>query len=189
MKVMKQIIYTYMRWVARLSRFFGGLRDQKEIALEYCRKHPEARASIIAAGRRSEGGEDAQAHQGLHQFTGSAPWAKCIYCGITREMTTSQKCAKYKSPADICAVIKKEEELFEKTLERARKIATTLNMETITGEELAVLHHTHGIDPSMLEVAMVRVFPERLICSYEEYYKEHKATGRRGFKRAILVAR
>lgn len=164
-------------------------RDLKEIALEYCRTHPEARASIIEAGRRLEEKENAEACQKPHRFTGGAPWARCIHCEVTRETATSPECAKYKSPADICAVIRKEEELFAKTLVRAKKIAATLNMETITGEELAHIRHTHGVDPSMIEAALGRVLPERLAYEYAEAYEHHKATGKRGLKREVIVAK
>ena len=164
-------------------------RELKIIALEYCRQHPEARASIIAAGRRIEERENAEACWKPHRFTHGAPWARCIHCEVTRETATSPECAKYQSPADICAVIRKEEELFVKTLVRAKKIAATLNMETITGDELAHIHHTHGVDPSMIEAALGRVLPERLAYEYAEAYEHHKATGRRGLKRGVVVAK
>jgi hypothetical protein len=163
-------------------------RDLKEIALEYCRTHPEARASIIAAGRRLEEKESQQTEK-PHRFTGGAPWARCIHCEATREAATAPECARYQSPADICAVIRKEEELFAKTLVRAQKIATTLNVETVTGEELAHIHHTHGVDPSMIEAALGHVLPERLAYEYAEAYAHHKATGKRGLKREVIVAK
>lgn len=188
MKLVK-IIYHWLKGVFGRRPKAKPHRSAKEIALEYCREHPEARASIIAAGRRLEEKETAQIRAGLHRFTGSAPWARCIYCETPREAVAAPECVKYRSPADIRAVIRKEESLFEKTLVRARKIAANLNFETVTGEELARIHHTHGVDPSMIEAALDRVLPERLAYEYAEAYERHKATGRSGQKREILVAK
>lgn len=164
-------------------------RDLRKVATEYCLAHPEARTSIIVAGRRLEDKEASQQNEKLHRFTGGAPWARCMHCEATRESATSPECLKWTPPADIYAVIFKEEQLLEKTLVRAKKIAAALNMETITGQELARIHHTHGVDPSMIEAALGKILPERLAYEYAEAYEHHRATGRRGLRREVIVAK
>jgi len=164
-------------------------RDLKEVALEYCRTHPEARASIIAAGRRLEAADDVQGDERPHRFTSAAPWGRCINCDVTREKSTSPVCARHKSAADIMAVIRDEERRFEKTLARAENIAASLNVAALTGAELAMIHHTHGIDPSMLESALGNILPQRLHDEYEAAYEEHCKKGGRGLVKAILVAK
>jgi hypothetical protein len=63
----------------------------------------------------------------------------------------------------------------------------------IAREELARLHHTNGIDPSMLECALIKLnkptIPEQLHDDYQRVYTEHRATGKRGLVREIIVAK
>lgn len=175
-------------WLYRFRRFFRKPRDLKDVALEYCRKHPEARTSIVAAGRKLDEAEY-EAHKRDHRFTGSAPWAKCIYCGEPRESVASNECKQYKPVPAIEHVIRKEEALFEKTLERAKKIAARIDLLTVTGEELAKIHNTHGVDPSMIEAALGVTLPESLVIAYAEAYEKHKATGKCGLVRKVIVAK
>ena len=75
---------------------------------------------------------------------------------------------------------------------RAKDIAAETDVAKLTGEELARLHHTHGVDPSMLEAALMldgRAIPQRLHDDYQRAYSAHRATGGRGFVREIIVAK
>jgi hypothetical protein len=100
---------------------------------------------------------------GAHYFSGSWREAPCRWCGQTREGVrwdwygTPPTCAARPQWADesIESVIRREEVLFEKVFARAEKIASEIDVAALTGEELAVLHHTHGVDPSMLEIALL----------------------------------
>ena len=51
---------------------------------------------------------------------------------------------------------------------------------------------THGVDPSMLEVALIEdggSLPQQLHDDYQRAYAEHRATGKRGLVREIIVAK
>lgn len=135
-----------------------------------------------------------------HYFSGSWRDAPCRWCGQTREGVrwdwygSPPECEARPKWADesIESVIDREEKLFEKVLDRAKKLASEINVDALTGEELSRLHHTHGVDPSMLEVALIEVgrsLPERLHDDYQSAYAEHRETGKRGLVREIIVAK
>lgn len=175
-------------WLNRLIGWLRLLRYKRgrpsatpeEWTREYCRVHPEARDSIAAAGRRLEEAEANKPLPKLHRWRGSAPWAKCLYCEVEREHVVSEKCPQWKPTADIAGVIREEETRFDRVVARARRLATGLSPDTLTGEQLATMHHTHGIDPSALEMVLGTTLPDRLIVAYAEAYERHRATGRKG---------
>jgi hypothetical protein len=126
--------------------------------------------------------------------------APCRWCGQTREGVRwdwygkPPTCEVRPKWADESSesVIAREENLFEKVLDRAKKLAGKIDVAALTGEELARLHHTHGVDPSMLEVALMedgRSLPQQLHDDYQRAYAEHRTTGKRGLVREIIVAK
>lgn len=143
-------------------------------------------------------------HQaGAHHFprpfheTPEAREEQCLWCGRARWQVRwddlPPECAARPKSADetIHSVVAREEALFERVRERATKLAATLDVTTLTGAELARIHHTHGIDPSMLESAFMmtgRTFPD-LHAEYETEYAKHRATGAAGFKPEIIIAK
>lgn len=137
---------------------------------------------------------------GAHYFSGSGRDAPCRWCGQTREgvrwdwYAKPPTCEARPKWADesIESVIAREEKLFEKVLERAKKLAVETNVAALTGRELARLHHTHGVDPSMLEVALMEEglsLPQHLHDEYQHAYAEHRATGKRGLVREVIAAK
>jgi hypothetical protein len=100
-----------------------------------------------------------------HSFTNSCKDSKCIWCGQTREGVRwnyyglTPKCTRRPNEADtfvgIEDVLNSEETRFGKLLTKAEEIAKELDPLALTGEQLAIFHHTHGIDPSMLESALM----------------------------------
>jgi len=173
------------------------MKTDEEIAGEYMAAHPESwdgvkRATFAYHMNHREAG--------AHYFAGSWREAPCRWCGQTREGVRwdwygkPPTCESRPRWADesIESVIAREEASFERVLARAKKLATEIDVATLTGKELARLHHTHGIDPSMLEVALMedgRSFPQRLHDDYQLAYEEHRATGKRGLVREVIVAR
>lgn len=137
---------------------------------------------------------------GAHYFAGAWRDAACRWCGQTREGVrhdwygSPPRCEARPASADasIASVVAREEAQFEKVLARAKAIAAETDVAKLTGEELARLHHTHGVDPSMLEAALMldgRAIPQRLHDDYQRAYSAHRATGGRGFVREIIVAK
>lgn len=183
--------FTRVRWKIWVILHFGFKKPtQRQLAEEYCRVNPSAKASIQAAGRRLEEKEQAELNsQKAHRFSGSAPWAKCMYCGLARESADFPVCEKWVSPQDIEQAIRDEEALFQKTIARARKIAGGIPRSDLTGKSLAYLHQTHGIGPDVVEFILGDPLPGHLMESYALEYESHKATGLKGQKKTVLVAR
>lgn len=112
--------------------------------------------------------------------------AMCWHCGT--EMTDPHVRRECTVPApDIKAVIRKEEKAFERLLSRAKDLLTNESAATITGERLAYLHQTHGIDSSIAE-SILGLIPEAIHEAYMIEYQKHCATGTKGQKRAVLTA-
>ena len=137
---------------------------------------------------------------GAHYFAGAMRDAPCRWCGQTREGVRwdwygkPPTCEARPKWADqsIESVIAREEAQFEKVLERAKKLASEIDVAKLTGEELARMHHTYGVDPSMLEAALMlegRTLPQSLHDDYQRAYAEHRETGKRGLVREIIVAK
>lgn len=134
-----------------------------------------------------------------HYFNGSWREDECRWCGRSRALVRwgdePPECPARPKWADdsVESVIVREEALFAKVLDRARKLAGQIDIATLTGEELARVHHTYGVDPSMLEAALLDLgrpsFPERLHEEYQRAYARHRDTGKRGLVREVIVAK
>ncbi len=88
---------------------------------------------------------------------------------------------------DIAALIQREEQAFERMVERGRSLLAGENPLTITGETLSFIHQTHGIDPSVVE-SIIGLIPESTHLAYSEAYEKHRATGAAGRKKTVVVA-
>jgi hypothetical protein len=133
-----------------------------------------------------------------HYFSGSWRDAECRWCGRQRWQVRwddeNPECAARPEWADgaIEDVIAREEALFERVLDRAALLAKDIDITTLTGDDLARLHHTHGVDPSMLEAAFSQLgrglIPQALHDAYQTAYEAHRTTGKRGLVREVIVA-
>ena len=137
-------------------------RRDREIVKKYLINHPDGVDEIARAYYAYHA---TWMDTGAHSFTNSSPDSKCIWCGQTREGVRwnyyglTPKCTRRPSEADtfvgIEDVLNSEETRFGKLLTKAEEIAKELDPPALTGEQLAIFHHTHGIDPSMLESALM----------------------------------
>jgi len=175
----------------------------REIVNSYLVGHPEAKDEIRHA-MFAYNTEHFSQCPGAHHFATSFHvhenrQEECFWCKRTREQIRwsdlPPECAARPESADesIKSIIDKEIALFSKVLERAKKIALSLDIKTITGEDLARLHHTHGVDPSMLECALIELdkrLPETAHQEYLAAYGKHRQTGAIGAKpKQILIAK
>ncbi len=128
----------------------------------------------------------------------NAAWreATCRHCGRSREMvrwdeSQSPQCANYKARRSVSAIIREEEERFERCRGRWEGLVSKVtNWDSITGEWLAHTHHTHGLDPDVLYLIGGKGgVPAELYRAYEVAYEAHKDTGRRGQKTVVVVAK
>lgn len=169
----------------------------REIVDGFLGRCPEARGEIARACyayNKSHG------ERGAHYFDGAHREAACRWCGQTREGVrwdwygAPPECRERPAHMDqpIGSIIAKEEALFERVVALAGRVAASLDVEAVTGEELARLHHTHGVDPSMLEVVLMaegRSLPQEKHDDYQRAYAKHKETGRRGLVKPLIAGR
>lgn len=142
-----------------------------------------------------------KAHNFPIPFHGSteAREQECLWCRRARWQIRwdeqSPECTARPESANesIGNIIVREEALFARVRDRARKLAANLDVTAITGAELAHTHHTHGIDPSMLESVLFELgkptIPERAHEDYIIEYAKHRQTGAAGFKAEIITAK
>lgn len=175
-----------------------NLFNDKEIALKYLEKNSYVWNEIKNASFAYHfvPGENSNAHQ----FSGPSQdrKAKCLRCNRTREdvrwnYTSNNPECENPLNIDTKNIINNEEKLFEKLFIKAQNLAENLNYENLSGEYLCILHHTHGIDPSMLECALLKLdkkhIPENIIDDYYMEYSKHKETGKLGFKPTIITVK
>jgi hypothetical protein len=172
------------------------MENLKKIADSYFIDNPDKKSDVVKAyyAYHASHGE-----YGAHYFDGSKKVSACRFCNRMRENVrwddSIPTCLSRPSYMDttIESVIKKEEELFSKVMTRATRIANDIvDINTITGEDLSYYHHTHGVDPSMLECAMLAIgkkLPEKLHEEYMVAYEAHSLTGKAGEKKVVLVAK
>lgn len=173
------------------------MHTDAETAAQYFSKNP---AEMDGVRRATYAYHMNHREPGAHYFAGSMRYAPCRWCGQTREgvrwdwygkLPTCEARPKW-ADESIEGVIAREEAQFEKVLEHAKRLASEIDVATLTGEELARLHHTYGVDPSMIEVALMedgRSLTQQLHDDYQRAYAEHRETGKRGVKRQVLVAK
>lgn len=157
--------------------------------------HPDAWDGV---GRATYAYHKNHREAGAHYFLTAMRDASCQWCGRSREEVRhgneKPTCAARPKWADesIESVVAREEALFDKVLKRAKKLAATIDVSALTGAELARMHHTYGVDPSMLECALIeigRTLPQQLHDDYQTAYAAHRETGARGFVPQVIVAK
>ncbi len=177
----------------------------RQIVDGYLADHPEVKAEINRAilayhsDRWTLGGHLFSGVYIPGQLGGGSE-SVCQWCGRSREQIRwddlPPKCAGRPKDADmyVGVVMRREEQLFARVIERASQMAVKIDPTTLTGEELAIIHHTHGIDPSMLEIALMEAgcgpLPQDLHDAYQVAYDQHRQTGKRGgVAKTILTAK
>jgi hypothetical protein len=168
------------------------------IVRDYFETNPEAKAGVNRAFLAYHA---THREAGAHYFCGARREDGCRWCGRSRELVRhgdeDPKCVKRPEWADasIEGVIAREEALFDRVLDRAYGLAKNYDLHAFTGEQLARLHHSDGVDPSMLEIALMDLgCPGLRQQQHDDYlvsYAEHKKTGGRGtyFNGPVLVAK
>jgi hypothetical protein len=127
---------------------------------------------------------------GAHYFSSSLRQSKCFWCGRSREQVRYDdlppECAKHEEPSDIAAIILKGEFAAIKLLDSAESfIPRFFEENTITGESLAVLHHTHGFD--FETICGVEPKAELMHADYELFMNAERARSRAAQKKAEIV--
>ena len=161
------------------------------ICRDYFVAHPEAKDGVMKAYFAYHAGHFRGEPKG-HNFTSGAPWSQCQWCKRSREMVRhdglSGECQERPASADtlIADVILGEEQRAFALLAKAEQIVPKI-VEKIgmSGETLAVLHHTHGYDPETVS-NVVDVLPE-MITKYHDVMMREQDRSRAAIKREIIT--
>jgi len=149
----------------------------RSIASNYFNEHPDAKDEIIKAFFAYHTYHPRH-HEGAHYFEGPHHTCWCLWCGRSREMVRwddlPAQCQKRPELPDIADMIRSEEEkafaLVDKATREVPKLVAKLGM---SGETLAILHHTHGYDPETVD-SVVNV-PPQIMADYHVAMKKAKA--------------
>jgi hypothetical protein len=147
----------------------------------------------------------------MHRYTGAMPWAHCIHCGKSREENADlesphpirgtwdvarllnnphygmKPCSDAKQLPEIKDVLKREEEkasaLFKRAETDVPKLVAKMGM---SGETLAVLHHTHGFSPEIVE-GIIAV-PPQVMVDYHAAMEKESSRSRAAQKKTVITA-
>lgn len=129
----------------------------------------------------------------LHNFTNGSRESKCVWCGRSREMVRHDeldaRCQKRpKEIKSIKDVLREEEEHAMALADRAQKDVPKLVAKMgMTGETLAVLHHTYGHDPET--VATVIDVPPQVLADYHAAMEMEKVRSRAAQKKTVVTVK
>jgi len=126
-----------------------------DIAREFFASNPQDRAHVLKAYHAyhvQHFKDDTMAHN----FTNGSRDAACVWCGRTRELVRwddqPPECQCRPDMPDVADVIHGEEQRAFTVLDRAAKdVPTIVAKHGMSGETLAMLHHTHGYDPETVD--------------------------------------
>lgn len=165
----------------------GGTERLREIAMDYFEQHPEAKAGVNAAhyAYHARADEPGGHHFGDHWGDPDYRHRPCCWCGRTRwDVRYSEADPRCTGRPDAEGIIRGEEERFIALLERAPETLRRFGPENptaMTGAELAVFQHTHGLVPETVEYAIEELtgephtFSQAVHDEFEEAMNQHRA--------------
>lgn len=151
-----------------------------QIAHEYFAAHPEERDGVMKAYYAynvPHFRDDPMAHN----FPSSLRESRCVWCNRSRESVRwdehPPECAARPQMPEIADVILGEEQKALALLKRAeRDVPRLITKMGMSGETLAVLHHTHGYDAET--VAGVLDVPPQMLADYRDAMEAERARSR-----------
>lgn len=181
-------------------------------------RHDDLPARCIALDASAAGEGDPYA--GRHRYTSSTPWGKCLGCGCTREQNSDldsphpvrgtsdvarllhnphygmKDCPNPVKLRTAKEVLARESELLNRLLVRSQKEVPRLVKKLgLSGETLAVLHHTHGCDPEAVTMALDAEHPDlaatvnSLMPDYELAMQRERERSRAAHKSEIVTVK
>lgn len=150
---------------------------------QYFGEHPKARDGVLKA-YYAYGSIDA-AHR--HAFRGLDRGAVCMLCGRSREQVRWDDLpAPCQFNPNIEATIRAEEErAFDLAASASDLVPKIIAKRGMSGDTLAFLHHTHGLDPET--VAAIVTVPVSLLASYHEVMERERARSRAEQKKVPIT--
>ena len=163
----------------------------RPIVEKYFEEHPDAKDEVKKAYFAYHT-QHIRDNPGAHNFAG--PWrdCECAWCGRSRESVRwddlPAQCQKRPELPDIADTIRGEEEkafsLLEKATREVSKIVAKLGM---SGNTLAILHHTHGYDPETVD-SVVPV-PPHIMADYHATMETERERSRVAIVREVVTVR
>lgn len=168
----------------------GSINPVKLKVEGYFKEHPDAKDEVMKA-HFAYHTQHIRDNPGVHNFAG--PWrdCECQWCGRSREMVRwddfPPQCQHRPKLPDIAETIRGEEEKAFALLEKAGKEVTLLvaKLGGMSGETLAVLHHTHGYDPETVD-GIVDV-PSSIIADYNAAIERERERSREAIVRKVVA--
>ena len=157
----------------------------------YFDAHPEAKDGVMKAYYAYHAGHFQCDPKG-HNFASGSRESKCQWCQRSREMVRHDdlppECQKRPASADVANVILGEEQKAFALLAKAERIVPQIVKKAgMSGETLAVLHHTHGYDPET--VSGVVDVPPAMIAEYHKAMMREQSRSRAAIKREIVMVK
>lgn len=163
----------------------------KKVVEKYFEENPEAKGEVMKAyfAYHTQHIRDSPR---AHNFSG--PWreCQCHWCGRSREQVRwdglPAHCLHRPELPDISETIQNEAQkafaLLDKATREVPKLVAKLGM---SGETLAVLHHTHGYDAETVD-GVVPV-PPQMLMDYHAAMEVERSRSRSAIVREVVTAR
>lgn len=163
----------------------------RKIAEKYFAEKPESKDGVMKSYYAYHAPHFRLEPKG-HNFLNGSRESKCSWCCRSRELVRHDdlpaECQKRPEMPEVADVIRSEEEnahaLIGKAERDAKKIVSKMGM---SGETLAVLHHTYGHDPEIL--ATVIDVPPQMLADYHAAMEIEKARSRAAQNKTIITAK
>ena len=187
-------VYRTRKTHLRTSNWIGGTASNCEWAestASYFAAHPEAKDGVMKAYYAYHV-EHFRCDTKGHNFTNGSRESKCQWCQRSREIVRwddlPPECQKRPVSADVPIadeILGEEEKAFALLDKAARIVPKIVEKMGMSGETLAMLHHTHGYDPET--VSGVVDVPPALIAKYHEAMTREQSRSRAAIKRDVIV--
>ena len=163
----------------------------RQIALDYFRENQGARDGVMKA-YHAYNVPHFRCDSKAHKFGSSMRESKCHWCGRSREDVRwddlPPECKKRPELEDVDDVILGEEQKAFALLNRAAKDVPKLVAKMgMSGDTLAVLHHTHGYDQET--VAGVVDVPPQMLADYHTAMETERARSRAAQVKQVITVR
>lgn len=165
----------------------------RQIALEYFGSHPEAKADAMRKGMMLMRPE----WHASHRYEYKNGETKCWVCGQDWHAKDLKRCPGFKrtepeeAPTKIKRVLADEYRLYMDTIARCERMVRREHKDwsTLTGEKIAVLHHTHGCGVEELEWILDSSIPRQLRSDYEAVMETERARSRAAQVKEVITVR
>lgn len=179
-------------WLRRFATPPKLEKPLRLIADKYFEEHPDAKDGVLKAWYAYHAPHfRVIPEMPLHNFTNGSRKSKCVWCGRSRELVRHDEqpaqCGKRPVIREIKDVLHEEAVQAFALAERAKtEVPKLVGKMGMTGETLAMLHHTYGHDPET--VATVIDVPPQMLADYHAAMETEKHRSRAAQKKTLITA-